>query len=119
MDAVLADYFAAWNEAEASARERLLGRSLTHDAELADPQGRWRGVDGVSERIARYHSSAPGTRVVPASGTDAHNNVERYAWKIVAAKGSEVMEGLDVAERDDSGRLRRILMFHGRLPAGD
>ena len=71
----------------------------------------------------RAHRALPlertGTRVLPASGTDAHNNVERYAWKIVDAKGSEVMEGLDVAERDDSGRLRRILMFHGRLPAGD
>jgi len=27
------------------------------------------------------------------------------------------MEGLDVAERDGDGRLRRIVMFHGPLPA--
>ncbi len=26
------------------------------------------------------------------------------------------MEGIDVAERVDDGRLRRILMFHGPLP---
>jgi hypothetical protein len=29
------------------------------------------------------------------------------------------MEGLDVAERDRDGRLRRILMFHGALPTAD
>jgi hypothetical protein len=119
MDGVLADYFAAWNEVDAGQRGRLLHDSLSDDAELVDPLGRWRGVDGVSDRIARYHSTAPGTKVVPGSGVDAHNDVERYAWKIVDPAGNEVMEGIDVAERDAEGRLRRILMFHGPLPAGD
>jgi hypothetical protein len=84
-----------------------------------DPLGRWEGVDGVSDRIAQYHSSAPGTKVVPGSGVDTHNNVERYSWKIVDAAGNEIMEGLDVTERDRAGRLHRIVMFHGPLPADD
>jgi hypothetical protein len=29
----------------------------------------------------------------------------------VAQDGNEIMQGTDVAERDDDGRLRRILMF--------
>jgi hypothetical protein len=29
------------------------------------------------------------------------------------------MEGLDIAERDGAGRLRRIVMFHGSLPVAD
>jgi hypothetical protein len=29
------------------------------------------------------------------------------------------MEGIDVAERDPDGCLRRILMFHGPLPSAD
>jgi hypothetical protein len=115
----LADYFAAWNETEAEERGRLLQGSLSDDAELVDPTGRWRGVDGLSERIAHYHADAPGTKVVPSSGVDAHNDVEHYGWKIVDPSGNEVMEGLDVAERDRDGRLRRILMFHGALPTAD
>jgi hypothetical protein len=71
----------------------------------------------VAERIAGYHASAPGTRVLPASGVESHNNVERYLWKIVDASGEQVMEGLDVAERDGQGRLRRIVMFHGAVPS--
>ena len=53
------------------------------------------------------------------SGVDRHNDVERYAWKIVDPAGNDIMEGLDVTERDGAGRLRRITMFHGPLPGVD
>jgi hypothetical protein len=119
VDGILTDYFAAWNETDARQRGELLRRSLSDDAELIDPLGRWHGVDGVSDRIAQYHSTAPETKVVSGSGVDAHNDVERYAWKIVDPAGSEIMEGLDVTRRDREGRLHRIVMFHGPLPAGD
>lgn len=119
MDRTLLDYFAAWNETNADERRQLLERSVSDDAELIDPTGRWQGVDGLSERIANYHAAAPRTAVVPASGVDEHHAVERYAWKIVDASGNEVMEGLDIAERDAEGRLQRILMFHGPIPPAD
>jgi hypothetical protein len=116
MDRVLVDYFAAWNETDATERAELLERSVAEDAELIDPTGRWRGVAGLSERIGNYHAAAPGTAVVAASGVDTHNEIERYAWKIVDPSGADVMEGLDVVERDQAGRLQRIVMFHGPLP---
>jgi hypothetical protein len=117
VDDVLASYFAAWNELDPFRRRGLLGRSMTDDAQLIDPTGCWQGIDGLVERIGRYQSAAPGTRVVPASGVDAHNDVARYAWKIVDPEGRDVSEGLDVAERVSDGRLKKILMFHGPLPA--
>jgi hypothetical protein len=114
---VIDAYFAAWNETAAERRRELLEESISGDAELVDPTGRWSGVDGVMARIARYHDAAPGTSVVPSSGVDAHNDVVRYAWEIVDASGQKLLEGLDVAERAADGRLRRILMFHGPLAA--
>jgi hypothetical protein len=119
MDDALASYFAAWNELDPGRRRRLLERSVTDDAQLIDPTGCWQGVDGLVERIGRYQSAAPGTKVVPASGVDAHNDVARYAWKIIDIQGRDVIDGLDVAERVGDGRLQRILMFHGPLPAED
>jgi hypothetical protein len=119
MENAVVTYFAAWNETDPEQRRRLLGRSVTDDAELVDPTGRSRGIDGLSERIARYQSAAPGTKVVPTSGIDAHNDLVRYAWKIVDSGGQDFMEGLDVAERADDGRLKRILMFHGPLPTAN
>jgi hypothetical protein len=51
MDQTLTCYFAAWNETDAGERGRLLQRSLSDDAELVDPTGRWRVVGGFSDRI--------------------------------------------------------------------
>jgi hypothetical protein len=119
VDTTLIDYFAAWNETNADERRQLLEQCLSNEAELIDPTGRWQGVAGLSERIENYHSSAPGTKVVPGSGVDVHNGIERYAWRIVDPSGNELMEGLDVAERDTDGRLQRIVMFHGPLPAAN
>jgi hypothetical protein len=119
VDRTLLDYFAAWNERDAAERGRLLEQSVSDDAELIDPTGRWHGLDGPSERIANYHVAAPGTAVVPASGVDAHNGIERYAWRIVDPDGKDLMEGLDIAERDTDGRLQRIVMFHGPIPPAD
>lgn len=118
VDDAVAAYFEAWNEGDPEPRRRLLEGSVVADAELVDPTGRWHGIAGIVERIARYHAAAPGTRVVLASGIDAHNDVVRYAWTIVDAEGREVIEGIDVAERTADGRLRRIVMFHGPLPPG-
>jgi hypothetical protein len=115
VDDILVTYFRAWNEHDPDERRRLLERAVTEDAVLIDPTGRWEGTAGLAERIGRYHSAAPGTVVVTASDVDAHNHVVRYAWKIVSQDGTEIMDGTDVAERGDDGRLRRILMFHGPL----
>jgi hypothetical protein len=68
---------------------------------------------------SRYPGRRTGSKVVPASGVDAHNGVARYAWKIIDAQNRHVMEWLDGAERIDDGRLQRILMFHGPLPAAE
>jgi hypothetical protein len=116
VDEVVETYFAAANEPDAGRRRQMLMRCVESDAELVDPTGRWQGVDGLVERIERYQSAAPGTRVVPASGIDAHNDLIRYAWTIVDLEGRSVIDGIDVVELASDGRLRRIMMFHGPLP---
>jgi hypothetical protein len=113
---VIDNYFAAWNEGDPMRRREMLERAITPEAELVDPTGRWRGIDGVSERIGNYLSSAPGTRVVPASGLDAHHDVVRYAWSVMDGEGREIIGGIDIADRAEDGRLTRIAMFHGPLP---
>jgi hypothetical protein len=113
MDQTLTCYFAAWNETDAGKRGRLLQRSLSDDAELVDPTGRWRGVGGFSDRIARFHAAAPGTKVVTGRGVDAHNDVERYAWKIVDPSGNDVMEG---GPRRRRARWRRPSAPHRDVP---
>jgi len=47
LDEVIETYFAAWNEQDAAQRWRMLERSVTHDAELVDPTGRWEELAGL------------------------------------------------------------------------
>lgn len=109
-------YFAAWNEPLTERRRSLLERSVTADVELIHPTwGRSQGIDALLARIESYQSALPDATVVLGSGLDSHNDVVRYRWDIVDQEGHRMMEGIDVVELAGDGRLKRVLMFHGRL----
>jgi hypothetical protein len=112
-------YFEAWNESDAEQRRALLERCAGAGVELIDPTGRFRGIEGVRDRIGAFHQSAPGARVVKSSGDDQHNGFVRYGWNIVDPHGATVLEGIDVVELDNDGSLRRVVMFFGPLPSPD
>jgi hypothetical protein len=57
-------YFGAWNERDPAERHRMLELSLTEDVELVDPTERHTGISELSDRIVRYQSAAPDTKVV-------------------------------------------------------
>jgi hypothetical protein len=113
---VVAAYDAAWNEPDATERRRLLERSFAEDGVLIEPRGRFDGREAVLERIAGFSERFPGARVVLTSGVDEHHGFMRYAWTIVGADGSALLEGIDFAELGSDGRLRRVIMFFGPLP---
>ena len=115
LDGVLAAYDAAWNESDSVKRARLLARALSEDGELVDPSGRYQGRQAVNERIAGFSNRFPGARVTIISGIDEHHGFARYAWS-VAAGGDTILEGVDVVERGEDTRLRRVVMFFGPLP---
>ena len=116
LDVVLRVYDAAWNEPDHAERAHLLARSLTEDAELVDPTGRFRGRQAVNERIAGFSERFPGARVTITSGVDEHHGFARYAWSITRADGDRVLDGIDVVERGEDGRVRRVVMFFGPMP---
>lgn len=101
---MFAAYDAAWNEADAAERVRQLERSLTDDAELVDPTGRFRGRRAVAERIAGFSDRFPGARATITSGVDAHHGFARYSWRITGSDGSTLLEGIDIVARASPGR---------------
>jgi hypothetical protein len=120
LDEVLAAYDAAWNEPDHATRAHLLSQSMTEAAELVDPRsGRFTGRDAINDRIAGFSERFPGARLTITSGIDEHNGYARYAWAINAADGSLILDGIDIVERDDENRLRRIVMFFGPLPGAE
>jgi hypothetical protein len=117
LEELIATYDRAWSEPEERERRRLLELSWADDGELVDPgEGPFRGRDAVLARIAGFSERFPGARVEVTSGLDEHHGFVRYAWTIVAADGRALLEGMDFAEVDEDGRLRRVVMFFGPLP---
>ena len=116
-DDAIAKYDQAWNAADAETRLALLRQSLAPDAELIDPQaGRIRGHEAINARIAGFAERFPGSRVAITSGIDEHNGVGRYAWTITDKDGTPLLNGIDVVDRAEDGRLERVVMFFGELP---
>jgi SnoaL-like domain len=116
LDDVLAAYDAAWNQSDAAERARLLARALSEDGELVDPSGRYQGRQAVLDRIAGFSARFPGARVTITSGVDEHHGFARYAWSVNGVDGETILEGVDVVERAEDARLRRVVMFFGILP---
>ena len=110
-------YFDAWNETDDAARRTLVDRCLTTDVELIDENGRFIGHDDLGTLMATFHRNVPGGRIVRTSGFDQFEGITRYSWDAVDADGNTVGVGLDVVEQGSDGRLQRIVMFHGPLPA--
>jgi hypothetical protein len=115
VDAVLAKYDQAWNASDADQRRRLLEACLTEDCELIEPRGRFRGRASIFDRISGFAERFPGARVEITTNVDEHNAVARYGWRIVDADGEQLLDGIDVVDRDADGRIRKIVMFFGAL----
>jgi hypothetical protein len=111
-------YLDAWNEQNPVRRRELLDRSVTKEVVVAHPTfGRTVGTDPLADHIARYQRAMPGTKIVLASAIDIHNGFARYAWSVVDATGNPTMDGIDVVELADDGRLKLIVLFHGSFTA--
>jgi hypothetical protein len=117
MGGAIDTYFEAWNETDDAARHALAERCLSADVVLIEEHGRFSGHDGLDALMVKFHQAVPGGRIVKTSGFDEFEGIARYSWDAVDADGNTVSDGVDVAEHDADGRLRRIVMFHGPLPA--
>lgn len=115
MDDVIESYDQAWNASTAEERRRHLEKSLTDDCELIEPRGRFTGRLAILDRITGFSERFPGARVDITTNIDEHHGVGRYGWRIVDPNGRELLEGIDVVERDVDGRLRKVVMFFGPL----
>jgi hypothetical protein len=103
-------YIATWNEPDAERRRALAGQVWTDDGSYLDPLMRGAGPDAIAEMIGAAQAQFPGHRFELAFGPDAHNDVVRFAWRLVGESGP-VAAGVDFATVADDGRLRAVTGF--------
>jgi hypothetical protein len=110
-------YFAAWNESDADKRAKLIEQCWAEDGLYCDPVANGRGRDALSGFIAGMHAQQPGARIVVTSGIDQHHEQIRFAWAFEDKDGKRAIEGIDIGEVADDGKLARIVGFWGAPPA--
>ena len=110
-------YIDMWNEEDADRRAELIRTAWADDARYRDPLLEADGHAGLGEMVVTVQGHYPGHRFRRTSGVDAHHDVARFGWELVAPDGAVFVAGVDVATLADDGRLRTILGFFGDPPA--
>lgn len=113
----VAAYGAAWLEPDEARRSALLEACWAEDGRYEDPSAVAEGREGLLRHIGGFHAARPGARIEVVSGVDRHHDVIRFAWRMVAADGAVMVEGIDFGVLAPDGRLARIVGFFGPVPA--
>ncbi len=104
-----------WNSSDADEIERLTDEALEHNVHFVDPTHNIIGRKAFVEMVHRTHKRIPGAVYSRASEVDAQNNFCRYHWKI-DLDGKRLVDGFDVTEINDAGRVVKVVGFFGELP---
>lgn len=106
----------AYGEPDPTRRSALIERVWAADGHLVDPPFDARGRDGISGLAAAVQEQFPGSGFRRVTGIDSHHGFARYGWELVGPEGDVTVAGIDVAELDTDGRIRRVVGFFGMVP---
>jgi hypothetical protein len=118
-ESAVARYFEAWNATEPEALAKAVAKAWSADGGYTDPLADVRGHEQITAVIAAAHQQFPGFSFRPLGAVDGHHDTARFAWELVNdADGSAPVAGFDVITLDAEGRIRQVLGFLDRVPAG-
>lgn len=114
-----ARYFEAWNAGEPEELAKAVAAAWAADGGYTDPLADVSGHEQIAAVIAGAHEQFPGFSFKLAGAVDGHHEIARFAWELVSdADGSAPVAGFDVITLDADGRIRSVLGFLDRVPAG-
>ncbi|MFF5313488.1 nuclear transport factor 2 family protein [Streptomyces massasporeus] len=117
-DAV-ARYFEAWNAEDPATRAKAVAAAWTEDGGYTDPLTDVRGHEGIAAVITATREQFPGFAFRLTGVVDGHHDIARFSWELVStADGSAPVAGSDVITLDGQDRIRAVLGFLDRVPAG-
>jgi hypothetical protein len=118
-ESAVARYFEAWNAGEPEALAKAVAAAWSVEGTYTDPLASVTGHTEIAGLIAGAHEQFPGFAFRPLGAVDGHHNTARFSWELVSeADGSAPVAGFDVITLDEDGRIRSVLGFLDRVPAG-
>ncbi len=109
---------AIWNTTEEAEIRRLTNEALEHNIHFADPNHNIVGREAFIKMVHLVQNQIPGAAYSHNSEIDVQNNFCRYHWKI-DHEGKRIMNGFDVTEVNDAGKIVKVLGFFGLLERED
>lgn len=117
-DLVVRRYLDTWNATDPAERRALIDDVFAADVRYVDPVAAVDGRDALDGLIGAVQGQFPGGVFTPAGPVDAHHRQGRFTWTLGRPGEEPPVAGFDVAELDDAGRIRLVLGFIDRAPAG-
>ena len=103
-------YFEAWHETTLEGCLKKLDQVLTPKISYRDPMFTHHTTRELAERIQNSRKNAPNFKVWVSTQIDGFDSLYRYGWTFTR-DGGEEMEGLDIIDLDDSGRITSVRSF--------
>ncbi|SEE94607.1 SnoaL-like domain-containing protein [Streptomyces sp. 3213] len=115
----VARYFEAWNAGAPEALAKAVAAAWSVEGTYTDPLATVTGHTEIAGLIAGAHAQFPGFAFRPLGTVDGHHDTARFSWELVSeTDGSAPVAGFDVITLDADGRIRSVLGFLDRVPAG-
>ncbi|HEY7606602.1 MAG TPA: SRPBCC domain-containing protein [Actinomycetes bacterium] len=107
----VADWLAAWNEADPARRAALLGRCLADGGRFRDPTAAVDGAGALADHIGMAQGMGGGARLVGRGDPEPCHGVVRFGWAAVGPGEVVLATGTNVARTDLDGRFRWVTGF--------
>ncbi|WP_210592996.1 nuclear transport factor 2 family protein [Streptomyces sp. GESEQ-35] len=124
-ESAVARYFEAWNASEPEELAKAVAAAWTIDGAYTDPLSDVGGHEQITAVIAAAHEQFPGFAFRLVGSVDGHHDTARFSWELVSEAGgtpsgggSAPVAGFDVITLGADGRIRSVLGFLDRVPAG-
>ena len=111
-------YIDSWNETDPTARRAAVDDLWADGARYTDPLASVEGRDEIDATIAAVQGQFPGFVFRLVGPVDAHHDQCRFAWELGPHDGEAPVAGFDVAVVGPDDKLRTVLGFLDRVPAG-
>ncbi|MEV6509998.1 nuclear transport factor 2 family protein [Streptomyces sp. NPDC051642] len=118
-ESAVARYFEAWNAGDPEALAKAVAAAWSVEGTYTDPLATVTGHAEIAGLITGAHEQFPGFAFRPLGAVDGHHDTARFGWELVSeSDGSAPVAGFDVITLDADGRIRSVLGFLDRVPAG-
>ena len=118
VDAAIEQYLAAWNETDPAARRAAIEKVFAADVRYVDPVAVAEGHEALDGVIAAVQEQFPGHVFTAGGPVDAHHDQARFTWHLGRPGEESLVIGSDVAVFAPDGRIRTVLGFLDKVPAG-